>query len=371
MRSQSAATANRDFEMMTGRKPDVESVDGKSTDRNPMNNKFKSPKETFSDEEMRRLANVQSLKLIFMNAVPQECRKSFETTTSGLLMKSRYFPPRLKDELVVSRELLSEKEMDKPDIEDHDDGDDDDEAESVIAHKIQRHKDIFEEFHSNPGASLLNIDKKRRFAMSMATLASKPQKRMTIVREGAIQVLKTLSSNPDEIVQRCCSAAFSFLSSEQAARVRMLDEGAGAAISKLAMSSNQNFVVKHNCCRAMCNLCVEVGCESRLIRDGCLAALMNIINYCPETVDICLVTLFNMSCVSDRFPRIEEMTEVLLRLQGTYPLSLSSYITSPSSKLILTYHFTVRVFEFESGIKQSCSRKHVFDNPVQFISHSW
>ena len=253
----------------------------------------------------------------------------------------------------------------------NDDGDDDDEAESVIAHKIQRHKDIFEEFHSNPGASLLNIDKKRRFAMSMATLASKPQKRMTIVREGAIQVLKTLSSNPDEIVQRCCSAAFSFLSSEQAARVRMLDEGAGAAISKLAMSSNQNFVVKHNCCRAMCNLCVEVGCESRLIRDGCLAALMNIINYCPETVDICLVTLFNMSCVSDRFPRIEEMTEVLLRLQGTYPLSLSSYITSPSSKLILTYHFTVRVFEFESGIKQSCSRKHVFDNPVQFISHSW
>ena len=271
--------------------------------------------------------------------------------------------------------MLSEKEMEKPDVEDHDDDDDDDEDEKEIAHKVQHHKDIFEELHSNPGSSLLNIDKKRRFAMSMATLASKPQKRMTIVREGAIQVLKTLSCNPDEIVQRCCSAAFSFLSSEQAARVRMLDEGAGAAISKLAMSSNQNFVVKHNCCRAMCNLCVEVGCESRLIRDGCLAALMNIINYCPETVDICLVTLFNMSCVSDRFPRIEEMTEVLMRLQGTYPLSHPSYIPRHSffqanpNLSFLNVH--LHLFYFESGVKQSCPRKHVFNNPLQFVCHSW
>ena len=346
-------------------------------DRNPMNNKFKSPKETLADEEMKRLANVQSLKCIFMNAIPQECRKSFETTTSGLLMKSRYFPPRIKDELTVSREILTEKEMEfnKPDIEDHDDEDDDDDAESEIARKVQHHKDIFEELHSNPGSSLLNIDKKRRFAMSMATLASKPQKRMTIVREGAIQVLKTLSCNPDEIVQRCCSAAFSFLSSEQAARVRMLDEGAGAAISKLAMSSNQNFVVKHNCCRAMCNLCVEVGSESRLIRDGCLAALMNIINYCPETVDICLVTLFNMSCVSDRFPRIEEMTEVLLRLQGSFPLSL--HICFPptlhlfTSTCVLTYLIHFCLFYFDSDTQQSSPRKHVFDNSMQFVSYSW
>ena len=126
-----------------------------------------------------------------------------------------------------------------------------------------------------------------------------------------------VSSNPDDVVQRCCSAAFSFLTVDANTRTRVLEEGGAAAVAKLTLASNQNLVVKHNCVRAICNLAVTQGSEARLVKDGCLPALMNIMTYCPESVDLCLLSLFNMSTVQDRFTRIEEMTEVLMRLQNS------------------------------------------------------
>jgi len=267
---------------------------------NPLALKIDPPRDV---EEIEKLRGMDKLRSIFMKSVPEEKRQKIQTTTSGLMAKSR-LPPRLGDNLMIKRSSLVE-------LHDPDDVSDGDGSSAMLRRK--KDSEVLTDMYE-PGASLLNLDKKRRFAMSLATLANKPHKRHSILHEGAIHTLKLLSGNPDEVVQRCCSAAFSFLSLEPEARFRMVDESATAALTKLVMASNDNTVVKFNCARALCNLCLEVGNESRMVKDGVLMSMVNIINHCPETVDICLLTLFNMSCVIERFARIEEMTDVLLRM---------------------------------------------------------
>ena len=286
--------------------------------KNPMARKFQSTADRVTAEEKKRLAELHNIRAIFMHALPVDRRKSMDMSTEGMMMKARFLPPRLSEELMVERNRIVEPDKIEPLLSTrNNDGDDDSDDEEELVVSIKNNQALFDETNLVPGASLLNIDKKRRFAMSLATLASRPIKRMTIVKEGAIQVLKQLSSNPDDVVQRCCSAAFSFLTVDANTRTRVLEEGGAAAVAKLTLASNQNLVVKHNCVRAICNLAVTQGSEARLVKDGCLPALMNIMTYCPESVDLCLLSLFNMSTVQDRFTRIEELTEVLMRLQNS------------------------------------------------------
>ena len=175
-------------------------------------------------------------------------------------------------------------------------------------------------------SSSQNIDKKRRFAMSLATLASKSQKRALIIDEGAIAVIISLSSNPDDFIQRCCSSALSNLATEKPGRQHLLDEGAVCVIVSLISSSSVlNQVVKNNCCRALCNLCVEVGHEYKVVRDGMLTALMHVAATCPDMVDICLQTLVNITTVVEKYARIEEVTDLLLQL--------SPYLAKPSHEI--------------------------------------
>jgi hypothetical protein len=176
------------------------------------------------------------------------------------------------------------------------------------------------------GSSSLNIDKKRRFAMSLATLASKDFKRKTLIKEGAISVLISLASNPDELIQRCCSCAFSFLATESIGRSHLYEEGAMGAIVNLTTSSTlSNQIVKNNCCRALCNMCFEKGNESKAIKDGILIAVMHVVAVCPDMVNICLQILLNITSVFEKYPRIEEVTDLLLQV--------SPYLTNISHEI--------------------------------------
>ena len=57
-------------------------------------------------------------------------------------------------------------------------------------------------------------DKKRRFAISLATLSSNPLKRAGIVDDGAITTLVKLARMTDRQTQLSCAAAFNSLASE-------------------------------------------------------------------------------------------------------------------------------------------------------------
>lgn len=70
---------------------------------------------------------------------------------------------------------------------------------------------------SNSEITKMTVDmklKKRRFAMSLATLSSRPEKRTSLIREGAMRLLIDLSTFSDTIIQRSCAMTFANLSVE-------------------------------------------------------------------------------------------------------------------------------------------------------------
>ena len=164
-----------------------------------------------------------------------------------------------------------------------------------------------------------NREKKRRFAMSLATLASKSSKRVKMCQDGAIQALIKLSTLNDSAIKRSCASAFSSLASERSIRARMIEEGAFGAL--IALSSFPNRSTKADCCRALCNLCCEEGYEHRAVKEGAPFALVQIAQACPNILDVCLKTLLNISCVADKFNfRLEEVTDAVLHF-STIPLN--------------------------------------------------
>lgn len=159
--------------------------------------------------------------------------------------------------------------------------------------------------------SKIGIEKKRRYAMSLATLAAKPHKRMTIVNEGAIAILQALSPSSDSAVQMSCASAYAFFSLESPIRIRMLEEGALTSICQLATTTNVREA-KAICLRAICNLCVEEGHEFKMIKENVPFLITHIAHICPETFEIGLLTLLNISCIKEKFHRVEDITEQLI-----------------------------------------------------------
>lgn len=90
----------------------------------------------------------------------------------------------------------------------------------------------------------------------------------------------------------------------------MIDQGAYAAIINLSLTSSR--MVKSDCASALCNLCCETGYEYKAVKEGTPYALIQIASICPENTLSCLTALLNISCVTEKFPRVEEVTEALL-----------------------------------------------------------
>lgn len=157
----------------------------------------------------------------------------------------------------------------------------------------------------------VNNDKKQRYALSLATLASKPSKRLTIVNEGAITLLIELSSIHDKAVQIRCASAFASLSIESSIRRRMIEEGVVTAIVSLVTNCNLRDV-KADCGRAICNLCCEVGYEFKMVKEGIPYVVTHIATSCSDAYDVCLKILMNLTCVKEKYARIEDITEALI-----------------------------------------------------------
>lgn len=155
-----------------------------------------------------------------------------------------------------------------------------------------------------------HVEKTRRFAMSLATLSSKPEKRVNIVDEGAIPALIEMCGIRDNIIERCCATAFSFLAKEAKIRGRMIEAGAFGALMNLATSPS--WLVKTDCCRAMCNLCCAEGYEAKILKEGGAMQTIALMSSCPEVMDICLTILLNLSCLPEKYNRVEDVTEALM-----------------------------------------------------------
>lgn len=182
---------------------------------------------------------------------------------------------------------------------------------------------------SEPTAVTHNIEQKRKYAMSLATLAKKEDKRILIVDEGAIPVLIELAALSDNTIQIRCASALSHLAKEPRLRARMLNEGVLLSLLNLASSSNI-LEVKVDCCRSICNLSCEPGYESRMVKEGVTAVLQHFAHMGQDCYEIALKILLNLSCVDEKYPRIEEVTDMLMTLSN------SQFLTAEHDVLILS-----------------------------------
>lgn len=180
-----------------------------------------------------------------------------------------------------------------------------------------------------------NIEKRRRFALSLATLSSKPAKKVYIVSQGAIPALIDMSTIVDNTIERCCATAFSFLSQEPKIRATMMEEGAFTAIVTLAQSSPSKLV-KSDCFRAMCNLCVENGYEAKVLKEGIPLTIVPIIAQIIEVLDVSLKLLHNLTCITEKVNRIEELSDSLVQLYNHLHFNLEHEILLASALANLT-----------------------------------
>ena len=262
-------------------------------------------------EAVEALKRMPSLKKILQDT--PNVKKRGGGNSRGFMYLSRFS----KEESSVSTKTKEKVQ--------HSVADDDLDNES-ITHVDQ---EIFMQESGTVNSSSIN-EKKRRYALSLATLAAKPEKRATIVNEGAVAVLIDLSTMHDKAVQLRVASAFSSLSMEQTIRTKVLDEGAVAAMVTLASTSNIREV-KLDCARAICNLCCEDGYEFKMVKEGVPFVVTHIASTVPESFDVCLKILMNITCVPDKFARIEDVTEALM-----FFVNINTGLTYEQEFLILT-----------------------------------
>lgn len=155
------------------------------------------------------------------------------------------------------------------------------------------------------------IDRKRRFAVSLSTLAAKPDKRKAIVKEGAIAVLLKLACMRDRQTMSSCSQAFYNLALEPELRKDMIRSGAVPTIISLLMSPVRK--IKLDCAQTLCNLAACPGMEGHLVQEGLVPALMSLSTVTIQLMHLAIMALLNLSCVDKSYPKIEEVADAALQ----------------------------------------------------------
>lgn len=155
------------------------------------------------------------------------------------------------------------------------------------------------------------VERKRRFAVSLSTLAAKPEKRRSIIKEGAIAVLLKLSAMRDRQTMASCSQAFYNLALEPELRKDIIRAGAVPTLIALMMSPLRK--IKIDCALTLCNLAACPGMEAHLVQDGLVPALVSLSSVTVQLMHIAIMALLNLSCVDKPYQKIEEVGDAALQ----------------------------------------------------------
>ena len=198
--------------------------------------------------------------------------------TAGLMYFSRLGKggfSRMEKEIGNKKRNKSYRDIDSIDNDDHSVA-----SETSVEQKsaegsknVISHLDLEGVFSSENTRSTSNLEpnakiyKRRKIALSLATLASNPDKIFHIVKDGAILAAMELSVIPDVVIQKSCAVIFSLMAAQESIRKTMHTEGAVASILNLV--SAPNALVKVECCRALTNLMCEETDDNMYEQEGC------------------------------------------------------------------------------------------------------
>ncbi|CAK4071947.1 unnamed protein product [Aphanomyces euteiches] len=181
--------------------------------------------------------------------------------------------------------------------------------------KLMPVNDLQREFVSSEGrdddARDARLARKRQCAHAVNAMAANPNLHPTLFADNVVPTLLSLLRTKDVVTLKSCVSALCHLSGSQRGREVMLQHGCLALLQN-ALAIIGTGIEPYNILATFANLSIEDSFESIFVKEKALESMMAHRKASDATERLTSYTLFNLSCPSYTYPRINDVIRALV-----------------------------------------------------------
>ncbi|EEY67428.1 uncharacterized protein PITG_04465 [Phytophthora infestans T30-4] len=168
------------------------------------------------------------------------------------------------------------------------------------------------------GSTLTSVQRKQqqRCSLTLSNWSFNPENARLMVQENVVEALIRLCKDGDKTTRLNCVTAFMNLSHLCDLRRVIVQQGAVKTVAEIG-NDTEGKTIRTACAITLCNLCSLQGEEGLLVEDGAVSALSTLINEHEKVSHICRCALFNLTCVSQSYHKIEIVLKAFISLTST------------------------------------------------------
>ncbi|KAF4029809.1 Armadillo/beta-catenin-like repeat [Phytophthora infestans] len=168
------------------------------------------------------------------------------------------------------------------------------------------------------GSTLTSVQRKQqqRCSLTLSNWSFNPENARLMVQENVVEALIRLCKDGDKTTRLNCVTAFMNLSHLCDLRRVIVQQGAVKTVAEI-VNDTEGKTIRTACAITLCNLCSLQGEEGLLVEDGAVSALSTLINEHEKVSHICRCALFNLTCVSQSYHKIEIVLKAFISLTST------------------------------------------------------
>jgi hypothetical protein len=220
------------------------------------------------------------------------------------------------------------------------------------------------------GEENARLKQRQRCSLTLSNWSSNPDNAKLMVEENVVEALISLCKTEDKSTKINCMTAFMNLSHVCELRQVIVQQGAVKTIAEI-LNETDDKTLRTASAISLCNLCCLEGEEERLVEDGAVGALSLLMNEHPEVANICHSALFNLTCVSSPYQKIESVLKVFITLVSssapstptTSAVTRERDLTSAKALCNLSNFKRIRYRLLEEGIVSTLSSLVHTPNP--------
>ncbi|KAE9015800.1 hypothetical protein PR001_g13497 [Phytophthora rubi] len=168
------------------------------------------------------------------------------------------------------------------------------------------------------GATLTSVQRKQqqRCSLTLSNWSFNPENARLMVEENVVEALIRLCKDGDKTTRLNCVTTFMNLSHLCELRRVIVQQSAVKTVAEI-VNDMEDKTIRTACAITLCNLCSLQGEEGLLVEDGAVSALSTLINEHEKVSHICRCALFNLTCVSQSYHKIESVLKAFIALAST------------------------------------------------------
>ncbi|KAH7487626.1 uncharacterized protein KRP23_2834 [Phytophthora ramorum] len=168
------------------------------------------------------------------------------------------------------------------------------------------------------GSTLTSVQRKQqqRCSLTLSNWSFNPDNARLMVQENVVEALIRLCKDGDNTTRLNCVTALMNLSHLCELRRVIVQQGAAKTVAEI-VNDMEDKTIRTACAITLCNLCSLQGVEDLLVEDGAVSALTTLINEHEKVSHICRCALFNLTCVSQSYHKIESVLKAFIALTTT------------------------------------------------------